>query len=350
MQFLKKLNTHKYFLLFIFLFGYAHSVQIRFLIRQKLNGYLFTPEAAVMTFISSCFFFYIMTILIKKWQKATFFSISEVVKIFSISLLIYIIILKAFGFIIALLFDTVERNFNLQTITHSLVTNFIDAFIYGSFFLAYYYHLKNKKYQNQLTSYSLALSESKINQLKTQLNPHFLFNNLNILDQLIEEDKNKASTFLNEFAEIYRYLLEVSTRNKVTITEELSFIKKYFLLIEHKYGNAFQLIIEENKDIQNTWIPPLAIQLLLENAIKHNLGTEKKPIIITIQINESVIVTNNLNKKKNKTLHSGRGLQNLNEQYAILCNKRIEITETETNFIVILPLISNHSTNENSHY
>lgn len=350
MQFFKKIKQHKNFLLFIFLFGYAHSIQIRFLIRQKISWYLFTPEAAIMTFLSSGLFFYIMLILIKRWQKSTYFSIPEALKIFSTSILIYLFILKISGFIIAFSFDNIERNFNLKTFTNALVSNLIDAFIYGSFFLAYYYHLKNKKYQNELAKYSLALSENKMNQLKTQLNPHFLFNNLNILDQLIEEDKIKASDFLNDFAEIYRYVLDVNPKKVVKIEDELNFIHKYFSIIEHKYGNAFLLSVEENKKAINKYIPPLAIQLLLENVIKHNLGTEKNPIQITIQINDAIIVSNNVKKKQNLNLHSGKGLQNLKEQYALLSKQKILITETSKQFTVILPIISNEFTYENSHY
>ncbi len=338
---LNKIRTHKYFLLFIFLFGYAQSVQIRFLIRRKISWYLFTPEAAVTKFISTCLFFLIMLFLIKKWQKAITFNIKETLKIFSTSLLLHVIILQSLGLCISFLFDNVERNFNFETLTHSLVSNFMDALIYGSFFLAYYYYQKNRNYQNQISTYNEALSENKINQLKTQLNPHFLFNNLNVLDQLIEEDKYKASDFLNEFAEIYRYVLEVSDKKLVTLTEELSFAKSYFSLMKHKYGNAFQLEINP-KTNNNAFIVPLTLQLLLENAIKHNLGTENNPIEIIIKIGENIIVSNNIIKKQNQKLTSGRSLQNLKEQYLLLSNKEIEINHKKEAFTVTLPLIPFH--------
>ncbi|NHN26222.1 histidine kinase [Flavobacterium jejuense] len=336
---LKQVRTHKYFLLFIFLFGYAQSIQIRFLIRRKISWYLFTPEAAVSTFISSCLFFSILLFLMKKWQKAPTFDIKEAFKIVSTSLVLYIVILKAFGLSISILFGNLERNFNSETLTHSLVGNFMDALIYGSFFLAYYYFQKNKNYQNQITIYNNALSENKINQLKAQLNPHFLFNNLNVLDQLIEEDKNVASDFLNEFAEMYRYVLEVSDKKLVTLKEELSFAKNYFSLMEHKYGNAFQLEIEQKNDIP-VWIAPLTLQLLIENAIKHNLGTENNPVTIKIKIEDNIVVSNTLIKKQNLKLISGKGLQNLKEQYYLLSNQKIDIKQQEALFIVTLPLIS----------
>lgn len=345
---LKQVRTHKYFLLFIFLFGYAQSIQIRFLIRRKINWYLFTPEAAVTTFISSCLFFSILLFLMKRWQKSNVFNIKEALKIFSASLLLHIIILQSLGLCISFLFDNLERNFNSEVLTHSLVSNFMDALIYGSFFLAYYYYQKNKNYQNQISTYNEALSENKINQLKTQLNPHFLFNNLNVLDQLIEEDKNVASDFLNEFAEMYRYVLEVSDKKLVTLKEELSFAKSYFSLMKHKYGNAFQLEIKQKNDT-TVWIAPLTLQLLIENAIKHNLGTENNPVTIKIKIEENIVVSNTLIKKQNLKLISGKGLQNLKEQYYLLSHQKIDIIQQETLFIVTLPLIPFQKNDESTY-
>lgn len=334
---LKQIRKHHYFLLFIFLFGYAQSIQIRFLIRRKISWYLVTPEAAITTFISSCLFFSILLFLIKKWQKANTFNIKEALKIFTTSLLLYIVILKSLGIAVSLLFGNFERNFNTETITHSLLADFMDALIYGSFFLGYYYFQKNKNYQKQITTYNKALSDNKINQLKTQLNPHFLFNNLNVLDQLIEEDKHKASDFLNEFAEIYRYVLEVSDKKLVTLQEELLFANNYFSLMKHKYGTAYQLTINQ-KDTQ-TWIPPLTLQLLVENAIKHNLGTENKPIVIKINCAQNITISNNIIKKQHQNLTSGRALQNLKEQYLLVGNQEITIDNHQNHFTVTLPLI-----------
>lgn len=345
---LKQVRTHKYFLLFIFLFGYAQSIQIRFLIRRKINWYLFTPEAAVTTFISSCLFFFILLFLMKRWQKANAFNIKEALKIFTTALLLYMVILKSLGIFVSLLFGNFERNFNAETLTHSLVGDFMDALIYGSFFLGYYYFQKNKNYQKQITTYNKALSENKINQLKAQLNPHFLFNNLNVLDQLIEEDKNLASDFLNEFAEMYRYVLEVSDKKLVTLKEELSFAKSYFSLMQHKYGNAFQLEIEQKNDT-TVWIAPLTLQLLIENVIKHNLGTENNPVTVKIKIEENIVVSNTLIKKQNLKLISGKGLQNLKEQYYLLSKQQIEIKQQEGLFIVTIPLIPFQKNDESTY-
>lgn len=258
-------------------------------------------------------------------------------KIFGVSLVTFLILMKIIGFVIAFGFDTIERNFNQETFILSLFSDLLEGIIYGSFFLAYYFYHQNIKKQKQLTAYTEAISESKIKQLKSQLNPHFLFNNLNVLDQLIEEDKNKASEFLNEFADIYRYVLQASDKKFVTIHEELFFAEQYFRLIHHKYGDAYQLeIINQNNE---GYITPLTLQMLIENAVQHNLGIVKNPVYIRIEIQQRIHVTNNRITKRNSKLTSGRALNNLSDQYKLLTNSPILIAKTDASFSVTVPII-----------
>ncbi|CAA9203153.1 sensor histidine kinase [Flavobacterium collinsii] len=327
-----------YFLLFVFLFSYAQSILVRLMIRQELNWYIFTPEAAVATLISSSVLFLILYFFIKRWQKSDLFRFKEVIKIFSFSLLVFLAISKVFGLILAFLFDTFERNFNSKTLILSTFSEIMNTFIYGSFFLVYYYYRKNEKNQKQIIRYNQALAESKINGLKAQLNPHFLFNNLNVLDQLIEEDQILASDFLNEFAEIYRYVLQVSDQKVVTIEEEFAFAKKYFSLMRYKYGNAYLLEVETLDFSGN--IVPLTLQLLLENAIQHNLGTEANPVRIKIKRDNNLTLSNNIITKRSTKPLSGRALYNLKEQYCLLTKKQIKIHKTPSEFSVSIPIIS----------
>lgn len=233
------------FLLFIVLFAYIQSVYTRISVRQEINVFTFTPESAIGSLIAASLLFLILLFFIKKWQRSEVFSTKELLKIFGTSLLVYMMVMQFSGLLIAVAFDNIERNFNHQTFILTLFSDFLNGVIYGSFFLAYYYYNRNKTHQQKLSKYNVALSESRINQLKAQLNPHFLFNNLNILDQLIEEDKIMASDFLNEFAEIYRYVLQATDKELISITEELDFALQYFKLIHYKYGDAYQLKVEK---------------------------------------------------------------------------------------------------------
>lgn len=339
MKFLKIIQRHQYFLSFVLLFAYAQSIQGRILVRQTVNFYTFTPEGAIGTFIESCIVFLIITYLLKRFRNTNALNLVSVVKAFILSLALYLLLANAFSAIVALIFNTWDRNFTYEVILNNNIGNILDVCIYGSFFIAYYLYQRNKEDAERLITYNNALADSKIAQLKSQLNPHFLFNNLNALDQLIEEDKSKASDFLNDFAELYRYVLEVSSKQLVPLEEELNFAKSYFRIMQHKFGNGYELAIIAPKTVDG-FVAPLTLQLLIENAIEHNLGTENNPLNIQIEIAEKLTVKNNLSPKKSKKIGGGRALENLREQYVLLSNQSLLIEQTETTFTVSLPLIS----------
>lgn len=334
------ISQNRYFLLFILLFAYVESIYTRLIVRQTLNSYIFTPEAAISSLFNAIILFLVLQFFIKKWQKSDVIRTKELFKIFSISIVLYIVIMYVTGYTISFLFNTVERNFNRHTISVSFLSNIINGFIYGSFFLAYYYYHQNKQQQEKLINYNQALAESKINQLKSQLNPHFLFNNLNILDQLIEEDKQIASDFLNEFAEIYRYVLQGLDKKTILIKEEIEFAQQYFKLMQHKYGNAYLLNIENKLTNNSVYIVPLTLQLLIENAIKHNLGTLQNPVYISVEITDSGIeIKNNKVLKQYTKKSSGKGINNLVEQYKILTENSITVENSDELFTIKIPLI-----------
>jgi sensor histidine kinase YesM len=334
---LNKIHRNRYFLLFIMLFAYVQSIYVRVTHGQQIDAYIFTPEAPLFSLFEVGILFLITNYYIKKWQKNDVFSTKEMLKIFGLSLITFPVMMQLIGFIIALIFNNVEKNFNTKTFIYTTFTHFLDGFIYGSFLLVYHYYKKNKSHQEQLASYHQALSESKIHQLKAQLNPHFLFNNLNVLDQLIDEDKHKASDFLNEFAEIYRYVLQATDKELISLPEELIFAKQFFNLIQHKYGNSYQLIIE-NTDNQGL-IVPMTLQLLIENAVQHNLGTTENPVFISIKVTDKLLISNNCNPKQHQKPTSGRALNNLQEQYKLLTDTQIKIEQSDTIFKVIIPII-----------
>lgn len=340
-QFIRKIAAHKVFIAFVFLFAYAQSIQIRIWVRNEINIYTFTPEAALVSVVSCGLLFYIIHYFIKKWTASGTLTGTVLFKIFGISLLVYVATMKSLGFMLALLFNTVERNFNTETLLISSFSELMNGLIYGSFFIAYYYYIKFKAHQQRLSLYNKALSESKISQLKHQLNPHFLFNNLNVLDQLIDEDKEVASAFLNEFADIYRYVLNSSDTNVISVQEEILFVEKYFKLITHKYGSAYQL--EISGDRSEGYIVPLTLQLLIENALQHNLGSLANPVFIKINVSEELTVTNTFRPKRNAKLTSGRALNNLQEQYVLLGSLPFEIEKVDGLFSVKISLISKPS-------
>jgi sensor histidine kinase YesM len=344
---LSKLKQHRYFLSFILLFAYVQTVQERFSYRKVFDSLNFTPEAAVAQFFSACILFLITRSLINKWQKTGGLELKKIAYIFITSILIYYLIMLFLGLITALIFNTYERNFNTNTLVISSFMHVLNALIYGSFYLTYFYYRRNKVQIDSLNRYNQALAESKIIQLKNQINPHFLFNNLNVLDQLIEEDKNTASHFLNNFAELYRLVLEVSDKKLIPLKEEIAFAKNYFYLIQQKFGNAYNLVFNIHKE--EGFIVPMTLQLLIENVIKHNLGSSQNPVIIEVHSSDKIIVTNTLNLKQKISLQSGKGLKNLEKQYKLLSNEKINIMKDEGIFSVTIPIIKYFNDDKSTH-
>lgn len=186
-------------------------------------------------------------------------------------------------------------------------------------------HLKNENLSVQLAS------------LKNQLNPHFLFNSLNTLSWLINEDKDKSQRYLQKLSQVLRYSLSLQEQSLVPLKEELTLVDSYIFLLQMRFGDNLKVF----KNIGNTdfQIPPLSLQLLIENAIKHNIISTASPLSIWLESNEqSIIVRNTLNLKSNSE-GTDIGLVNLNERFKILASREIEIEQNEKEFIVILPLI-----------
>lgn len=175
--------------------------------------------------------------------------------------------------------------------------------------------------------------------LKDQLNPHFLFNSLNVLSNLIYEDVDKANGFIEKLAEIYRYVLDAQDEKLVYLTDELKFAKSYLDLQKLRFGDKlqFEIELEETAD----WlIPPLSLQLLLENAVKHNVATAKRPLSIQIiQSGNRLVVKNNLQKRDLPGDMSGIGLNNITERYRFFTEKEVEIREELGYFSVSIPLL-----------
>ena len=177
-------------------------------------------------------------------------------------------------------------------------------------------------------------------QLKSQINPHFLFNSLNVLVSLINKDADRASEYVKKLSEVYRYVLTYDTKDLVTIREELDFIKNYMEILILRFGKGLSFRTEVGDDCLSCCIPPMTLQLLVENAVKHNIITPSCPLVIQIYTDNGVLcVSNNVNPRNGVESSNGIGLKNLNEKYRFLANKGIGVSVGESVYIVKLPVI-----------
>jgi hypothetical protein len=175
--------------------------------------------------------------------------------------------------------------------------------------------------------------------LKNQINPHFLFNNLNTLSSLIHTQTEIAEKFISRLSSIYRYILENSHKDKVPLLSELAFINDYFFLYKIRDEDKIQLSIDL-EDPDNYEILPVSLQLLTENAIKHNMATRENPLKISIyRDNQYIVVKNNLQKMTAGIESTKTGLKNLNERIKLLTGKELVIDETKSEYTIKVPLI-----------
>ncbi len=339
------LKENLHFLFFLFAFSWLLILKNELLISRSFEDFRFHIDAPFWFFLNGIFIFLLVTFIKKKVDNNSQLKISiekKYVLFFGIGLFCYVLYSNILGLLVAFIFNTFSRNFgSLYQIVYKNFGSIIDFLIFGGFSLAYLYFKENRKYEEQVKDYEISKVKNEVTQLRTQLNPHFLFNNLNVLDHLIEEDTEKASSFLNRFSELYRYNLFSANKELVSIQDELTFSEGYFELMKVKYYSYYNLIIEEELKLLKAILPPFCIQVLVENAITHNRGTVENPINIKIeQVKEGIKVSNNKMAFKNKKKGNGIALKNITKQFHYFVKKPILIKENETSFEVTLPLIN----------
>jgi hypothetical protein len=205
---------------------------------------------------------------------------------------------------------------------------------------AVYFYRKLREKREETSRLKKEQVERQLENLKAQINPHFLFNSLNTLSSLIAIDAPKANHFLEEMATVYRYLIRNNEVPLCPLIDELHFIRAYFHLLQTRHGAGIQMHIHIPEHLQHLQIAPITLQLLVENAVKHNIVTLSKPLIINIFTeNETLVIENNLQKKKIAVASHKVGLGNIIEKYALLGQNTVEVIENETTFSVRLPLI-----------
>lgn len=184
-------------------------------------------------------------------------------------------------------------------------------------------------------------ANAQFESLKNQLDPHFLFNSLNVLDALIEENPAQAQRFTNSMSKIYRYVLDQKDKEMVTVQEELDFAKTYCELLKTRFEDSVSFDFDVEENVINQFVVPLSLQLLLENAIKHNFATSKKPLNIRIfSENEFLCIQNNLQAREIMKEREGIGLSNIVQRYSMLTDKNVFIEKSEDYFKVKIPMLN----------
>ena len=179
----------------------------------------------------------------------------------------------------------------------------------------------------------------KYRTLKTQVNPHFLFNSLNTLSEIIYEDTRKADNYIQQLASIYRYILDNEETDLIPLKEEIRFVNRYFSLQKERDGEKIQLEINI-RQVERYSIVPISLQILVENALKHNSASEKNPLRIIIQNEDDpfIVISNNMQKRSTWSNSPGTGLSNLKERVRLIMGKEMTIETEQNRFTVKLPI------------
>lgn len=232
--------------------------------------------------------------------------------------------------------DFLKKETASNYILSSVITFIILLIVH--FIYLYKWYQENKLKEQKIIAGS---ASAQFESLKNQIDPHFLFNSLNVLSSLIEENPDAAQKFTTSLSKVYRYVLEQKDKDLVSVEEELKFAKTYMNLLKMRFENSITFELPEDFNNEEAKVVPLSLQLLLENCIKHNIVSEKKPLHIKIHIEANeLIIENNKQIKEVLQDRKGVGLQNIVSRYAILTKRNVIIQESETIFKVKLPILT----------
>lgn len=295
----------------------------------------------VYTFLASLAFFWVnlefksislssKTIYFSTWKSKTALNITA-----------FFVVIFMLGIIhrgvVILLVPGIEKGVRAFAFGNILVQIFavLGSYIYELIFENHQMALKNTALQKQN-------ADARYETLKNQLNPHFLFNSFNTLNSLITESREKATEFVNNMSDVYRYVLQSSKKDITTVGEELSFLDSYSDMLLKRHNQKLTIDIDVERADEDYLIVPMALQILVENAVKHNVISAGQPLHIKIFSKDgSIVVQNDLQRRRTSGASNGIGLFNLNKRYEYLSGKNIIIKEEDTNntFTVKIPLL-----------
>lgn len=260
---------------------------------------------------------------------------TSIYTIAAISLLVTVRLVFVNGFTLRKVIDVYNPSFFWSAL---VITAFITLFLHGRAFL--------KEWRNSASEAERLRNETlkaRFETLKNQVNPHFLFNSFNVLSTLVYKDQDKAAKFIQEMSSLYRYVLETQDRETVRVEDELNALKSFTYLSEMRFGKSLDINVQLDS-VKQKEIAPMVLQMLAENAIKHNIVSKSKPLQIKVFTeNDAIIMENNLQRKNNVRASTGIGLKNIQARYAFLSDRKISIKESNDLFTVEIPLLEQQS-------
>lgn len=305
-------------------------------IRKFVGGLPFTTTYWIITRE-------VMQLLRKKYQ-----ALSETMKRMILVALFVLFIGPFFGAGLNILLDMLSNLIGYERVSMSafsirkILPVYFACFFMVAVYEAIYFYTKLKESIEAREAAKQAQIRSELEGLRSQVNPHFLFNSMNTLMNIVVEDQNLAVNFLRKLSKVYRYVLENREEQIIPLQKELKFIEAYVFLQKERFRGSLEVDINIPEVFLNRQIIPLSLQILFENAIKHNAVSQKKPLQIEVFVEaDNLVVRNNLQRKEQVMDSTKFGLQNIETRYRFFTQRSISIKETNTHFSVTIPLLLN---------
>ncbi|MFY0651090.1 MAG: histidine kinase [Cyclobacteriaceae bacterium] len=311
-----------------------------------VNAELTTIEL-IITFVASLFFSTcdwlvnrLILIRLRKMYPSLKDSVKRIILLF-IGTLVTVISVDFIGVtVIASLAENVSYDF--QERVRSLVVIVFLTIMTMAIYEAIYFFVLLKKSVREEEQAKQAIIQAELDTLRNQAQPHFFFNTLNTLRDIIDQShKENAKQFVDKLSDIYRFLLESGNTNLISLKAELKFAKAYIHVQSERFGENLKLNWNIPETLEDKMIAPMSLQLLLENAIKHNVISRAKPLEINVNLeNDFIIVTNEIQKKSTLLPSTKMGLKNIEKRYALISERSIQIVNDGNQFSVALPLLN----------
>jgi len=282
-----------------------------------------------------------LLIYLKKNLQTAPAAYYKTVLILYASIILYTTLLATGGLYLWLSFSH-EDNSAYQNVFDAVVVITVSALFITNLYEMFYLKEQQQDIEKRAEQLNIAKTHAELVALKNQIDPHFLFNSLNTLSYLISSDPVNARLYNDTLAKVYRYILINREKNLVTAGEEIEFLSNFFYLLKIRFDNAVNMIIEiKSVFAEDLFLPPISLQILLENAIKHNELSVTKPLTIHVGVSHDyVTIKNRIIQKMYNPPSTGTGLKNLDNRYKLLTGKNIVVYKSNENFTVRLPLLN----------
>jgi len=338
-------------ILFRFILGFSFAVQLIVILYNHLSDYhvlsgfeyflyrLF--RGVTLSLFAGFLLSYPNLFMIRFLDKVIPWSNKTIKRIF-VQLVFSIAIAVLVSLIFTLFANALKpytEDFEGVIVSNALIFSVVNVFLMA-ILEAWIFYIESKRSEQKARFLQEELSQIKYEVLKSQINPHFMFNSLNVLSGMISKDTEKAQQFIDEFSHIYRYVLETIEQPVATLEEELDFMRSYLFLQQIRYGSDLSYTVSIQAHLLKMVLPPLSLQVVLENAIKHNTINGTSPLKIKL-FNDGnlLVITNNLQPKISIGHSTGLGLRNLTKRYAMIGSEKPVFSIETNHYIAKLPLI-----------